>query len=301
MNENVFIGGAKLSLPDARDYKVKSNADGKFPHSKELILWTPKTERNQGRTANCVAQALAVWYATYYFEKEYAAECLKRENLTREDFQKEYSEKLASVGAIYGNRRLDRGDDTAGLFVRNALKHIQKYGDCPSSVWDSNAEVKDIILMFEYHYPSFESSLETIKEYVSISSKDEAMYFMDNYKLPLIVVTDSKLYNPLSSGYHAVCAYAYRDVGEGLFTVNNSWGNVDDHLEIEFSQFKEVWGVIPHEYIEFSDVPKEHWAYKSIIECVKKGLMKGFPDGSFAPDEPLTRAQMAQILYRLGE
>jgi hypothetical protein len=27
--------------------------------------------------------------------------------------------------------------------------------------------------------------------------------------------------------------------------------------------------------------------------------MKGFPDGTFKPNEPLTREQMAQVLYNL--
>lgn len=54
------------------------------------------------------------------------------------------------------------------------------------------------------------------------------------------------------------------------------------------------------EYIEaFNDVPKTHWAAKEIQECADKGLLDGFPDGSFKPDEPVTRAQLATVLLRL--
>jgi N-acetylmuramoyl-L-alanine amidase len=51
---------------------------------------------------------------------------------------------------------------------------------------------------------------------------------------------------------------------------------------------------------EFKDVTQDHWAYQAIIEAARKGFISGFPDGTFKPDQPLTRAQMAAILQRLG-
>ena len=42
-----------------------------------------------------------------------------------------------------------------------------------------------------------------------------------------------------------------------------------------------------------------HWAEKSIRWALDKGLMQGYPDGSWRPDEPLTRAELAVILQRL--
>lgn len=38
-----------------------------------------------------------------------------------------------------------------------------------------------------------------------------------------------------------------------------------------------------------------HWAEKAIEEITDAGIMNGFPDGTFRPDQPLTRAQMAQL------
>ncbi len=49
----------------------------------------------------------------------------------------------------------------------------------------------------------------------------------------------------------------------------------------------------------FSDVPESHWAVGAVNECAGKGLLAGFPDGSFKPDEPITRAQLASVLLRL--
>lgn len=42
-----------------------------------------------------------------------------------------------------------------------------------------------------------------------------------------------------------------------------------------------------------------HWAERDIRAVVESGLMSGFPDGTFKPGEPVTRAQLAVILNRL--
>ncbi|MEO1619560.1 MAG: S-layer homology domain-containing protein [Cyanobacteria bacterium J06632_3] len=45
------------------------------------------------------------------------------------------------------------------------------------------------------------------------------------------------------------------------------------------------------EDLAFSDVAGDYWAKESIGEAVKGGFMTGFPDETFAPNEPVTRAQ----------
>ncbi len=42
-----------------------------------------------------------------------------------------------------------------------------------------------------------------------------------------------------------------------------------------------------------------HWAEKAIRWAIKKELMIGRPDGTFRPDEPVTRAELALVLQRL--
>lgn len=44
-----------------------------------------------------------------------------------------------------------------------------------------------------------------------------------------------------------------------------------------------------------------HWAEAAIRRCVERGLMKGYPDGSFGPDKPVTRAELATVLDRLDK
>ncbi len=49
----------------------------------------------------------------------------------------------------------------------------------------------------------------------------------------------------------------------------------------------------------FKDVPPDHWAVEAIKYVKENEFMRGFPDGTFCPDEPLTRAQMASVLFKL--
>ena len=48
----------------------------------------------------------------------------------------------------------------------------------------------------------------------------------------------------------------------------------------------------------FSDVPTGKWYTEAIAWAAEIGAVKGFPDGSFRPDEPVTREQLATILWR---
>ncbi|RTG93100.1 S-layer homology domain-containing protein [Thermus scotoductus] len=50
---------------------------------------------------------------------------------------------------------------------------------------------------------------------------------------------------------------------------------------------------------QFSDVPAGHWAKEAVEALAAKGLVIGFPDGTFRGNENLTRYQAALIIYRL--
>ncbi len=48
----------------------------------------------------------------------------------------------------------------------------------------------------------------------------------------------------------------------------------------------------------FPDVPSSYWASEFIQALVNRGVIAGFPDGSFRPEEPVTRAQFAAIVSK---
>mgnify|MGYP001186451936 CR=1 FL=1 len=49
----------------------------------------------------------------------------------------------------------------------------------------------------------------------------------------------------------------------------------------------------------FADVPTNHWAYDAIAELAAKGLIEGYPDGTFKGDRAMTRYEMAMVVARL--
>ena len=49
---------------------------------------------------------------------------------------------------------------------------------------------------------------------------------------------------------------------------------------------------------EFSDVPATHWAYDAVQECAADGIVTGFADGTFRPDENVTGVQFIAMLTR---
>lgn len=53
--------------------------------------------------------------------------------------------------------------------------------------------------------------------------------------------------------------------------------------------------------INYSDVPNDHWAKDFITELTKMGIIDGFPDGTFRPNGPVTRAQFAAMLRRANQ
>ncbi|MBF2029093.1 MAG: S-layer homology domain-containing protein [Oscillatoriales cyanobacterium C42_A2020_001] len=50
--------------------------------------------------------------------------------------------------------------------------------------------------------------------------------------------------------------------------------------------------------IAFADVPSNYWAYPFIAALSARGIIGGFPDGQFKPNEPVTRAQFAVQLQK---
>jgi len=48
----------------------------------------------------------------------------------------------------------------------------------------------------------------------------------------------------------------------------------------------------------FSDLGKTHWAYNEIQKLADDGVVVGYPDGSFKPDNPATRAEFATMVIK---
>lgn len=60
----------------------------------------------------------------------------------------------------------------------------------------------------------------------------------------------------------------------------------------------------PFEYpskldVPFADMKKSHWAHTYVGKALYRKLVSGYPDGTFRPDEKMTRAEFATLLWNM--
>ncbi|TDA69946.1 MAG: hypothetical protein D9V47_03965 [Clostridia bacterium] len=52
----------------------------------------------------------------------------------------------------------------------------------------------------------------------------------------------------------------------------------------------------------FTDLPAGHWAYEAVTSLAASGIINGYPDGTFKPENSVTRAEFAKIIvYAMGQ
>jgi hypothetical protein len=61
-------------------------------------------------------------------------------------------------------------------------------------------------------------------------------------------------------------------------------------------QFTYTAASVPSQVMTFSDVPSSFWAYSDIETLAARGIINGFPDGTFQPNADVTRAQFVKML-----
>lgn len=57
-----------------------------------------------------------------------------------------------------------------------------------------------------------------------------------------------------------------------------------------------VPGVSPDAPVSFADVPADYWAYPFISELSRRGIISGFTDNRFQPDQSVTRTEYAALV-----
>ncbi|MBD2055294.1 S-layer homology domain-containing protein [Oculatella sp. FACHB-28] len=68
-------------------------------------------------------------------------------------------------------------------------------------------------------------------------------------------------------------------------------------LSLTVAMLSSLMGQIPAQaQTTFSDVASDYWAAQFIQALVDRDVIRGFADGSFRPDEPITRAQFAVLV-----
>ncbi|WP_261375901.1 S-layer homology domain-containing protein [Brevibacillus brevis] len=55
----------------------------------------------------------------------------------------------------------------------------------------------------------------------------------------------------------------------------------------------------PVQASQFSDIPDGHWARESVDFMVKKGVLSGYSNGAFRPNEAIDRAELTVMIHKL--
>lgn len=291
--------GCEPFVEDNRDYKFNDLypcASGTYPI--EYLPSIPDIRLNQGMTSMCVAFALSL--SRYMHE-------LEQSN----------NKKLLSPGYIYGNRAsLDwKGE---GMYVRQALNTLKKYGVCYSSslnitgtyqeckaAYDSNKNELDTEA-YPYRISSYWRLYNDNAIKQSIMTIGYAVVSYNVYDNWYNVGKDGRigLNSGTNHGAHAVLLTGWTKNGEWRF--NNSWGSNWGDNGIGYVPMtvtmNEAWSLMDNIQENFftslKDV-KNHWAKASIDKAVQYGILKGYEDGTFKPDEPITRAEACAIVAKL--
>ena len=72
-----------------------------------------------------------------------------------------------------------------------------------------------------------------------------------------------------------------------------------NRLLIAFLIFANINSVQAADKKMYTDVPLNHWAYKAVEDLTEKGLIVGFPNGTFKGNKPLTRYSFAMVVSRM--
>lgn len=218
---------------DVRDYKIAHVSTQEFPE--EFVL-DSVTVKNQGSVGSCVAHACS--------------------SIVEYHNQKQQNDKTVfSTEFIYGYRPLGYyvGE---GMYIRQALKTLQKCGDVPLEDLKGNNEcdvamknVNDNIAELKQKaYP------HRVSSYIRLDSIDDVKSALMKYGYVVVSMpwhADYKLKNGVYTytddtilGHHAVVIYGWNKDG---WLVHNSWSekwgrNGKFIIPFDFS-FNEMWGV----------------------------------------------------------
>ena len=155
---------------------------------------------------------------------------------------------------------------------------------------------------------------------------------------PLDFDPDDKFYLSAGYGHYrgenavAVGAF-YQPNDDTLFSISSTVGNDDDminagitwrfgqqshqsrskkamakeiiELRTEIAELKAMvysltgYGLDLEKSKLFPDTPENHWAYDYVAVVAGNGILEGYPDGYFDGERPMTRYEMAAVVYRL--
>ena len=253
---------SKLVSPyDVLDYKFTTAvSEDAFPEVFELPGVSVK---NQGSTSSCVAHA--------------CSSIIEYHNTRQEG-----SDVVFSTEFIYGYRPFGYYVGK-GMFLRNALRTIQKIGDCPVADFKGNHEYKEAMSnvkakeeeLKQLAYPHRISSYARVRTVADIKKALMdygyvlvSMPWHVDYKLKDGVYTYS---SKKKRGYHAVVIYGWNEKG---WLVQNSWGKGwgrNGKFIVPFNfKWTEAWAILDNITSDNAELikPAENWFIRTFSPII---------------------------------
>ena len=239
---NKFHYGVIAPKVDFRDFKIKASSVNNI---KSFSIDNLPKIKDQGNVSSCVAHALSSileWF----------------------NFQEVKEDRELSVSFIYGMQGIEFNQMDKGMYLRDACKIVQKYGDCLKDAMPLNIEMPDCATYVKNRLTDDvkrEASICKIDSYARCTNTDAIKHSLLNYS-PVLVSVDWYDKYLLDKDYcinfdlssesnrHALIIYGFNEQG---WLCQNSWG--------------ETWGnkgrfILPYKY-----KINEAWAFVDSKNC----------------------------------
>lgn len=290
--------GCIPSEEDRRDYQFNTliNCAGNYPN--EYLAPIPDVRLNQGNTMMCNAFALSM--ARYIYELNDSG-----------------NTKLFSPSYIYANRG-DFDYKGEGMITRQSLNCLVKNGVCYVGTFNKLGTYSELVEEYKKNksyldneaYPYRTSSYyalqndNEIKQSILTTGCAIAAYNVyDNW---YNVDCDGKIQPNygMNHGGHCILLVGWTKNNEWI--ILNSWGRTWGDNGLGYIpmtiQKNEAWCILDDIQEVFFKSLKDcenHWAKTSINKAIQQGILKGYDDGTFKPDNPITRAEACAIIAKL--
>ena len=217
-----------------------------------------------------------------------------------------------------------RATINVGDITKNDITTVLPFGNTLAVVYITGAELLEALEASTYcspdsavgGFPQVSGMKYTIKAYAAYDKNDEtypgSTYYGPNTinrvtidsvngqafdpKATYAVVTNNFCSAGGDTYYAFAAATSQFDTGMPLDEAVMAY--ITDELKgVVGTQYKDPQGRINYVYEPFSDI--QGWFHDYIILAQAAGIVNGFPDGTFRPDDSLTREQYVTMLYRV--
>lgn len=216
---------------------------------------------------------------------------------------------LFSTTYIYGRHRKEGLRSTWGMYVSELMRYLVFLGSVPNDMMPQlyeNPEAYDLVRNSDLNALDAVATKTHISSYIKLTDLhgqiDKTVLNIKKallkYQIPIF--GDIKM----DGAGHAICIIGW---DEKYIYYMNSWGeNYGDKGVCKFKpdKLRDAYLLLDAKntpIFPFVDVPSNHWAYHSILRCYSAGIINGIDGTHFSPDTILTKAHVAQALYKFAQ